>query len=79
MKGKELAKLQALLAEAPSSVSECAALLELPRRRVQIGIWQLTRLGRARVVGFASNPDVGSGFRKQLNLYSALSEGEQPT
>lgn len=72
MKGNELAKLQELLAEAPSSCAECAALLELPRRAVQIGIWQLTSKGRAHVVGCASHPDAGpSGFRRQLKLYAA--------
>lgn len=71
MTNAELKRLEKLLAEAPSTVAECSALLSLPRRRVQIGIWQLTHKKRAHVVGVAANPDAGPpGYKRQLNLYS---------
>lgn len=71
MTPRELKRLTRLLKEAPSTVRECAALMGLPSRRVQIGVWQLTRYRKARAVGMVSNSETGRGQRRSLTLYAS--------
>lgn len=73
MTNRELKKLHRLLVEAPSTSIECAAVMGVSVRRAQVGIWQLTHVGRASVVGVVPHHDPGPrrGRRKTLNLYGA--------
>ncbi len=67
-------KLRDALSEGPGTVGELADELQLPRRKVQIGMWILTHTNQATAIAKVPRDiDRGSSTRK---LYELTPRGE---
>jgi len=65
------ARIRKALIQAPSTSAEISAVLRIPRRRAQIGIWMVCHIGHA----FAMTPTVPQEGTRALKLYAISQRG----
>lgn len=68
-------KLRRALEEGPATVSELADDFDLPRRKVQVGMWILTSTGQA--ISKARVPNDRTRGARTLKLYELTRTGER--
>lgn len=60
------ADIRKLLGKAPATVGEVAALLKMPRRDAQVGVWYLCYNGQAKNCGSIPNTESNRGRHEHL-------------